>query len=97
MSKKKEIISGYKGIMELDITDIPSHLKKDTVERHMKDIDEYKREQYKLKPHLRYENTIERIEKTRKESQVIHKNRIDLELQQQIEHNAIYNKLKKKD
>ena len=60
---KKEIVDGYKGIMELDLTDIPENFKKIIVEQHEKDIDNYKAEQYKLKPNLRYENTVERIQK----------------------------------
>jgi hypothetical protein len=88
---KKDIIEGYKGIMELDLTDIPESLKKLTVEQHTKDIDRYKAEQYKLKPHLRYENTVERIQKAHKMSLMYQEKRTDIKLQEQLRHNEIYN------
>ena len=59
----KDIVDGYLGIMDLDLTNIPENLKKIMVEQHMKDIENYKVEQYQLKPHLRYENTVIRIQK----------------------------------
>jgi len=52
------IIKGYNGIMDLDLTNIPKHFHKELIELHYKDITDYKKEQAKLKPHLRYENTI---------------------------------------
>ena len=88
---KKEIIDGYKGIMELDLTNIPEYLKKDTVEQHMKDIDIYKAEQYKLKPHLRYENTVERIKNTQKVALMKQQKRIVIEEEERRKHNEMYN------
>ena len=88
---KKEIIDGYKGIMELDLTNIPEYLKKDTVEQHMKDIDNYKAEQYKLKPQLRYENTVERIKNTHKVALIKQQKRIDVEQEEQRKRNEMYN------
>lgn len=93
---KKEIIDGYKGIMELDLTNIPEYLKKDTIEQHTKDIDIYKTEQYKLKPHLRYENTVERIENTHKKALMKQKKRVDTEIKEQIKRNEMYNNLHNK-
>ena len=90
---KKDIIEGYKGIMELDLTNIPEYLKKQTVEQHMKDIDKYKAEQYNLKPHLRYENTVERIQKTHKIALMYQEKYIDIKLQEQIKRNEKYNYL----
>jgi hypothetical protein len=88
---KKEIIDGYKGMMELDLTTIPEYLKKETIEQHMKDIDNYKAEQYKLKPHLRYENTVARIENTHKKALMKQKKRNDVEIEEQITRNEMYN------
>jgi hypothetical protein len=88
---EKEIIDGYKGIMELDLTDIPEYLKKQTVKQHMTDIEMYKVEQSELKPHLRYENTIGRIQKMHKISLMHQQKRIDIKLQEQIKHNEKYN------
>ena len=60
---KDNIIPGYKGIMDLDLNFVDPKFRKVAAAQHMKDIDLYKAEQFKLKPHLRYENTVERIEK----------------------------------
>ena len=90
-----EIIKGYKGIMELDLTNIPQHLKKDTVEQHMKDIENYKGYQFNLKPHLRYENTIERIQKMHESIGIIEKKRKNIQLREQLNHNEKYNKCNK--
>jgi hypothetical protein len=83
----KDTIDGYLGIMELDLTNIPENLKKETAEQHMKDIDNYKAEQFKLKPHLRYENTIIRIEKMHQYSSIQLKKQGELKLQEQIARN----------
>ena len=87
MYMTKDTIDGYLGIMELDLTNIPENLKKETAEQHMKDIDNYKAEQFKLKPHLRYENTIVRIEKMHQYSSIQLKKQGELKLQEQIERN----------
>jgi len=60
---KENIIAGYKGIMELDLNLIEPKYRKETANQHAKEIDIYKGYQYKLKPHLRYENTTGRIYK----------------------------------
>ena len=93
---KKEIVDGYKGIMELDLTDIPENFKKIIVGQHEKDIDNYKAEQYKLKPNLRYENTVERIQKREEYEKKIQKQQIYIQLQEQIKRNEMYNDLHKK-
>lgn len=56
-----DIVDGYKGIMDLDLTDVREEFKKDLTIQHQKDIDEYKSQQSRLEPRLRYENTIGRI------------------------------------
>ena len=61
-----KIISGYKGVMDLDLTNVDPLLHKQLIIDHYKDIELYKKEQSKLKPEQRYENTIERIHKRRK-------------------------------
>ena len=61
--KNREIIPGYKGIMDLDLTNIPEEYKANIVRQHYKEIKEYKKEQQERPEHLRYENTIERIKK----------------------------------
>ena len=66
-----DIVKGYNGIMDLDLTHVPTELKKQMIDQHYKDIDTYKIEQSLLEPRLRYENTVERIEMTHKKTQEI--------------------------
>lgn len=87
----KDIVDGYLGIMDLDLTNIPENLKKIMVEQHKKDIENYKAEQYQLHPHLRYENTVIRIQKMHHYSSMQQKTREELKLQEQIARNEKYN------
>ena len=57
------IINGYKGIMDLDLTNIPKHYHKEMIKLHNKDIETYKKEQLLLPEKQRFENTIERAYK----------------------------------
>jgi hypothetical protein len=59
----KNIIKGYKGVMDLDLSLVPDLYKKTAIDQHYKDIAEYKRYQASLKKEHRYENTILRINK----------------------------------
>lgn len=58
MNDSKKIIKGYKGIMDLDLTNIYPCNHKSLIEQHYEDIELYKIEQSKLKPKLRYENDV---------------------------------------
>ena len=49
---------GYQGVMDLDMTDMPAQFHAQAVERHIKDIAEYKHDQMMRKPNERYENTV---------------------------------------
>lgn len=62
------IIKGYKGIMDLDISSIPEIHKKNIIERHYKDIEYYKKYQNSLFPKNRYENTMVEIQKKNKKT-----------------------------
>jgi len=55
------IIKGYKGIMDLDLTNIHPIHHKSLIKQHKKDIINYKIYQENLPEELRYENTIEQI------------------------------------
>ena len=57
-----DIEPGYKGIMALDLTDIPHKFRKQAIDQHHNDIGEYKREQAERPERSRYENTVERAE-----------------------------------
>ena len=93
------VIKGYKGIMDLELTNIDPTHHKSLIKQHKKDIINYKRYQENLPEELRYENTIEKIVKDR---EYFFEKR-ELELQQKkleednkfrqiIEiHNAIFN------
>tara|TARA_X000000950_G_scaffold279013_2_gene370895 strand:- start:992 stop:1234 length:243 start_codon:yes stop_codon:yes gene_type:complete len=61
-----KIIPGYKGIMDLDLTNVEPKLHKIMIEQHQEDIKLYKIQQSKLKPSLTYENTVERVNKLHK-------------------------------
>lgn len=58
---KHDIIKGYKGVIDLDLSLVPKIYIKDAIAQHYKDIEEYKKYQLTLKHEHRYENTIERI------------------------------------
>lgn len=91
---KKEIIKGYKGVMDLDLSLVEEIYKKIAVEQHYKDIEEYKKYQATLKPEYRYENTIERI-KIQKEKE--EKIRIDNLIKEQNRKYELFNKLYKQN
>lgn len=52
------IVRGYQGIIDLDLSGIDSKYKEDAIRQHLQDIEEYKIEQSKLPERLRYKNTI---------------------------------------
>ena len=90
-TNKKDIVDGYKGIMELDLTNVPEEFKKQLLEQHTKDINDYKGEQSKLKPHLRYENTVERIRKLHAMDEKQQQKRIEIQTNKQTLCNEMYN------
>ena len=93
------VIKGYKGIMDLNLTNIDPTHHKSLIKQHKKDILNYKRYQENLPEELRYENTIGKIEKDReyffekKELELQQKKlEEDNKFRQIIEiHNAIFN------
>lgn len=84
---KDNIIDGYKGIMELDLNLIEPKYRKETALQHSKEIDAYKGEQSTLKPHLRYENTVERIEKLHKLERSILAKQAEAKIEKQLKYN----------
>ena len=58
-----KIIEGYNGIPDLDLTNVDKKYHKIMIDQHLKDIEQYKIEQEKLKPELRYENTVAKAKK----------------------------------
>ena len=59
--KGKYIVSGYKGIMPLDLTHIDPKYHKVLINQHTADKIEYNIYQQSLKPELQYENSIQRV------------------------------------
>lgn len=57
------IIHGYKGIMDLDLTNVDKKHHKIMIDQHFEDIKIYKREQSERPKKLQYENTIMHAEK----------------------------------
>jgi len=86
-----EIIKGYNGVMDLDLTYVPEELKKSMIEQHYKDIHNYNTEQSLLKPTLRYENTVERIRITHENSQALILKRIKEQEAKRLHHNEEHN------
>ena len=93
------VIKGYKGIMNLELTNIDPTHHKSLIKQHKKDIINYKRYQENLPEELRYENTIEKIVKDReyffeKRELELRQKKLeeDNKFRQIIEiHNAIFN------
>lgn len=93
--KKSKIIDGYKGIMDLDLTNIPEQFHKEMINLHNKDIDEYKIEQSKRKPKERYEYSVERSARIHETDKYYSRQRaIEKELLQQKEDERRFNYLK---
>ena len=92
VKEQKEIIKGYKGVMDLDLSLVKEINKKIAVEQHYKDIAEYKKYQASLKPEHRYENTIERIRIQKEKEEKI---RIDNLIKEQNKRYELINKLYK--
>ena len=60
---KNNIIKGYKGVMDLDLSLVSESSKAVAIKQHYQDIKLYKKEQSERPKHLRYENTILPIKK----------------------------------
>ena len=80
---KKYIIEGYLGIIPLDLTNVEPKYHKTMINQHKKDIEEYKLEQEKLPPKLRYENCIGRVHKQLEHEKYLHDLRIEKHVKEQ--------------
>jgi hypothetical protein len=90
------IIPGYQGIMDLDVTNMePIHIKQ-AINQHYNDIKIYAAEQSKLKPEHRYENTILRINKQLEFTRIKQNLYLDNINKAALERNIIYNNSKQK-
>lgn len=95
--KNDHIVKGYKGIMDLDLSSIDPIFHKEVVAQHMKDIDEYKREQHERPDKLRYDTAIMHahniIELDRKATERVAKETIQLENQKDRQRINIFNRI----
>jgi hypothetical protein len=94
--KNENIIPGYHGIMDLDITNMEPRYIKQAIEQHENDIKIYNAEQAKLKPEHRYENTVMRIDKQRAYISMKEKAYMDNIDKTALERNIQYNNCKRK-
>lgn len=76
-------VPGYKGIMELDLTNVDKILHSEMKKQHKKDIEDYKIEQSKLPKRLRYENTIVKAQKVIEMDSMIMKRKQEIFLEKQ--------------
>lgn len=91
--ESRDIIKGYNGIMDLDLTDIDKSLHKLMIEQHYKDINDYKKEQSKLEPKLRYENTVAvALKKIQYENQKNFERQLAIKKDQQERDKKLYEK-----
>ena len=63
---KDNIMKGYKGVMDLDLSTIDPKFHNEVRKQHLAEIKEYKAYQHSLPSRLRYENTTVRALKTLK-------------------------------
>jgi hypothetical protein len=90
MKQNPHIIDGYKGIMPLDLTRVDKKYHNEMISLHLKDIKEYKKEQYLLKPKQRFENSIQRIlEQLERDKEIIRLRQFQIE-QEKIEYYEKY-------
>lgn len=90
-NKKDNIIPGYHGIMDLDVSNIDPIYMKQAIEQHYNDINIYTIEQSKLKPEYRYENTVLRANKALELAHSQRRKYLDDINKQQYEQNKKYN------
>ena len=61
--EEKDIVPGYKGVMDLDLSLVAKENRAVVLKQHDEDIKSYKLYQESLPEHLRYDNTVVRAEK----------------------------------
>lgn len=90
-------VKGYQGIMDLDLSSIDPKFHKEVVAQHMKDINEYKREQRERPDKLRYEhavvNAYKKLDLDRKATEQVAKETIQFENQKDQKRINIFNRI----
>jgi hypothetical protein len=88
------IIPGYHGIIDLDVSNIAPIYMKQAIDQHYNDIKIYTMEQSKLKPECRYENTVLRVQNRMDRNKILQQKYYDDIKKQQYEYNIKYNNSK---
>lgn len=57
----RKIVKGYKGVIDLDLSEINPMFHRELIRQHTQDIENYKKYQESLDEHMKYENTVEKI------------------------------------
>lgn len=76
-------VPGYKGIMELDLTNVDPKLHREMKKQHEEDIKKYILEQKELPEKLRYENTIVKAKKVMEMDSLIQTRKQEIFLEKQ--------------
>lgn len=93
---KELIISGYNGIMDLDLTNIDSKFHHEMVNLHFQEIEEYKKEQLERPKHIRYENCVKRIlDQMNRDQEIVKKRELENQRKKDEEYQKWVKYLKK--
>jgi len=93
---KELIIPGYKGIMDLDLTNIDSKFHHEMVNLHSQEIEEYKKEQLQRLKHIRYENCVKRIlDQFKRDQEIVKKRELEKKRKKDEEYQKWINYLKR--
>jgi len=93
---KELIIPGYKGIMDLDLTNIDSKFHHEMVNLHSQEIEEYKKEQLQRLKHIRYENCVKRIlDQFKRDQEIVKKRELENNKKKEEEYQKIIKGVKK--
>lgn len=90
MKEKQNIIPGYNGIMDLDLTNIDEKFHNELINLHYNEIKVYKKEQKALKPKLRYENCVEKVlQQLEREKKIIEEKTKERERERDIKYQKL--------
>ena len=93
---KELIIPGYKGIMDLDLTNIDSKFHHEMVNLHYQEIEEYKKEQLQRPKHIRYEHCVKRIlDQFKRDQEIVKKRELEKKTKKDEEYQKWVNYLKR--
>ena len=80
------IVKGYKGVIDLDLTNVHPMEHSLLIKKHKQDIENYKQYQQQLPEYLRYENSIGKVIENQKYYNLIKKKKDDEKKAEENEH-----------